>query len=267
MSELLRLRGQWVLVTGASSGLGEAISRVLARDHGTNLVLSARRTERLEALAASLRGEHGVEAAVVPADLAQPGEAERLFVESTAGRTVHAAVLNAGVTWYGRHLDLPRETFEALLATNVASVVALATRFTRYLIERRAGGGLLLISSLGGTLPLPYQAAYGGTKAFLTHFGLDLREEVRTSGVTLTVFAPGGIATEMVETSGLSRRYPAGSRWLMPADRCARLAVQAFVRRKAFAVPGLANHLGLLLHRLLPRAVLTRLMARAYRPE
>jgi len=267
MAENMQLRGRWVVVTGASSGLGRAMATVLARDYGANLVLTARRKERLDALAEELRTDHRVEVVCCPADLTIPAEVDRVFEESTRERAVHAVVFNAGVTYYGRHLELPLEAFRAMLATNVASVVHLAGRFLPYLLERDEGGGLLFVSSLGGSVPMPYQTAYGATKAFLTHFALDLREELRGRNVSLTVFAPGGMATEMVEKSGLSKRYPAESPWLMPVDRCARLAVRALIRRRTFVVPGLLNKMGALALRILPRSVMMRMMARAYRPE
>jgi len=267
MAGHMQLRGRWVVVTGASSGLGRAMAEVLARDHGANLVLTARRAERLEALADALRTGHGVDVACCPADLTVPAEVDRLFEESTRDRAVHAVVLNAGVTYYGRHLELPLAELRAILATNVTAVAHLAGLFLPYLLQKDEGGGVLFVSSLGGSVPMPFQAAYGGTKAFVTHLGLDLREELRGRNVSLTVFAPGGIATEMVEKSGLSKKYPADSPWLMPVDRCARLAVRALIKRKAYVVPGLFNKLGALLQRILPRAVMMRMMANAYRME
>src|SRR5215218_1122393 len=105
MAKPLQLRSRWVLVTGASSGLGLEVARVLAREHGASLVLVARRRERLEQLAQELQRAHGVEALCVTADLAEAGAGERVMAQALAGgRTLAAAVLNAGVTFYGEAL-------------------------------------------------------------------------------------------------------------------------------------------------------------------
>lgn len=263
----MNLRGCWVLVTGASSGLGHEMARVLARDHGANLLLAARREERLAALVKELTAAHGVEAVAVPTDLTRAADVDRLVDACTTGRQLHAAVLNAGVAWHGAHVDLPGEVFATMLATNVTSLVHLTGKLLPHLEAAGGGGGLLLVSSLGGVMPMPYQAAYGATKAFVTHLGLDLREELRGKSVSVSVFAPGGIATEMVTNTGLDARYPEGSVWLMAADRCARLGVRTLVRRKAYVVAGLLNRIGSFLLRVLPRPLLARAMAKAYRVD
>ncbi len=261
----MELRGRWVLLTGASSGLGRAMSRVLARDHGANLILTARRRDRLGTLADTLTSDHGVEAVCLPADLTRIEDVDRLFQETVAGRTVYAAVLNAGVTHYGPHLDMPWDSFQTLLATNVTSLVQLTGKLVPYLSDRNEGGGLMWVSSMAGFLPMPYQAAYGGTKAFVSSFTRSLRVEVRDRNVSLTVFAPGGIATEMLEASGLDRRFKADGPGIMPVDRCAELGVKAMVRRKDLAVPGFSNRLSLLVMRLLPRRMADWLMGKIYR--
>ena len=208
-----------------------------------------------------------MEVVVATADLSRADEVDRLFEAATTDRTLHAVILNAGVTWYGQHVDMPWPAVEALLATNVTSVVRLASLFVPYLAGHSPGSGLLIVSSLGGYVPMPYQAAYGASKAFLNHFGLDLREEIRERNVSLTVFAPGGIATDMVKKAGLDERYDESSPWLMPVERCAREAVRALIRRRALVVPGFLNKLGAVLHRVLPRCVMMRALARAYRPD
>ena len=131
----------------------------------------------------------------------------RVFREATAGRAIHAAVLNAGVSYFGHGLDLAFEDFEKMLATNVTSVVYLTQRFLQHQIDVGAGGASMIVSSVAGTLPTTYQAAYSGTKAFLNNYGLALGEEVSDRGVSLTVFVPGGIATEMGEKTGTGRKF------------------------------------------------------------
>src|SRR4051812_12339792 len=113
----LELRGRWVLVTGASSGLGLEIARTLGRDHGAHIIAVARRGERLAALKSELE-PHNVQVVTLVADLTRPGEVRRVFEAATGGREVYGVVLNAGVTFYGRVLEQAPEMSEAVVATN-----------------------------------------------------------------------------------------------------------------------------------------------------
>lgn len=260
----LSLEGRYTVVTGASSGLGLEMARHIARDHKGNLVLVARRRDRLEALADELRAQHKVDVACVPADMTRREDVQRAFDEATAGRDVHGAILNAGVTYFGPALDLDYDAFEQMLATNVSSVVWLTQRFLKDMLPRR-DGGVMIVSSLAGTVPTTYQAAYSGTKAFLNNFGVAVSEELRGTGVSLTVFVPGGIATEMGEKSGTARKFKRGDVGMMEADECARLAVRGFTARQRFVVPGALNQLNDLLMRFAPRAAAAAMTARLYR--
>ncbi|MFO7907530.1 MAG: SDR family NAD(P)-dependent oxidoreductase [Pirellulaceae bacterium] len=261
------LRGKWVLVVGASSGLGHSMSHVVARDYGGNLVLAARRRTRLVDLANTLRAQYGVEAVPCQTDLQNPADVERLVFESTSGRSLRGVLLNAGVTYYGRHCNISNELSDAIITTNLSSIVALTECFVKYFSQQPQGGGLLLVSSLASFLPLPYQALYGASKAFVTSFAHALREEIRETNVSITVFAPGGIATEMLEYSGLDKRFNRHGIWVMPAQRCAKLAVRAFVRRKSLAIPGVLNKLTYAVIRVTPRALVTRMAAMLYRVQ
>ncbi|MBF5043354.1 SDR family NAD(P)-dependent oxidoreductase [Aggregicoccus sp. 17bor-14] len=268
MSKPLALASRWVLVTGASSGLGLEMARVLARVHRANLVLVARRRERLDALAAELQRDCGVQALAVAADLAEGGAAERVLAQATAeGRTLSAVVLNAGVTFYGEALAQEPAQLEALVRTNVLGMVDLASRAARHMVQAREPGALLMVSSVGGLMPLPYQAAYGASKAFVTSYGLSLGEELRAHGVSVTVFAPGGIATELLELSGLDAKFKAGQVGVMEAPACAERAVAALVSRRALVVPGLLNQALAAAPRLLPRRFLAARVAALYRPS
>jgi hypothetical protein len=154
-----------------------------------------------------------------------------------------------------------------MLDTNVTSLVRLSTLFLPYLIERETRGGLLLVSSVGGLMPVPYQAAYSGTKAFVTSYGQALAQEVRPTGVSVTVFAPGGISTEMLERTGLSNRFKAGDVGMMTPEQCATHALRAFMHRKELSIPGLLNQTLALAARVLPRGFLAQRTAAIYRPD
>ncbi|HYO51519.1 SDR family NAD(P)-dependent oxidoreductase [Archangium sp.] len=267
MNRMMELRARWTLVTGASSGLGQEMARSIARDQGGNVLVVARRRDRLESLCEELRSRYGVQAACIVADLSRPEDVERVFTEATREREVHGVILNAGVTYWGEALKLDWSAFQAMLDTNVTSMVRLSTLFARHFVEHGTRGGLMLISSVAGFIPVPYQAAYSGTKAFITSYGQALAQEMRHKGVSVTVFAPGGISTELLEKAGLSDRFKAGDLGVMSAQECAAHALRAFIHRKELSVPGLLNQTLTLAARLLPRGFMAQRTAAMYRPE
>jgi hypothetical protein len=261
----MNFRGRWVLVTGASSGLGLEMARLLAREHGANIIAVARREDRLQALKAELESAHGIQVLPLAADLSRGGEPQRVYERAVDGRDVYGAVLNAGVTFYGNVLEQSHADFEAMLATNVTSLVQLSKLFASYLAQRPEGGGIMLVASMAGFSPLPYQTSYAATKSFVISYGRGLNHEVRPSGVSVTVFAPGGIATEMLEVSGLTRKFKAGDLGIMPADRCAQLALASFQRRRELAVPGFLNQVMATGMKLLPHWLLIPRIADLYK--
>jgi short-subunit dehydrogenase len=244
--------GRWVLVTGASSGLGREMARTLAYQHHANVILVARRGARLRELSLELKAKAGVQARVIEADLSCEGSADRVYAEAITYGEVYGVILNAGVTYFGEHRELSWSAFQTMLSTNVTSTVRLTSLFAPYLVERGNHGGILLITSMAGLIPVPYQSAYSGTKAFLVHFGRGLWHELRDLPVSITTFVPGGIATELMETSRLSTYFRSRT-MIMSAEACARLALGAFAERRYMYVPGFLNRLGAILSSLVPR--------------
>jgi short-subunit dehydrogenase len=148
-----------------------------------------------------------------------------------------------------------------MLATNVIGVVRMTTQVLPYLEERAEGGGILLVSSMAGLTPIPYQTAYSATKAFLVNFGCALFHEAAPRNVSITTFVPGGIQTEM--TSG--ERFRALGGWLMRADKCAREAIDCFKKRKYLHAPGIFLRASTSLMGLIPRQFLGSRVAATYR--
>lgn len=266
MAGVLSLRGRWVLVTGASAGFGRELAVQLARDHGANLVLVARRLALLETLAAELTAAYGVQAVALTCDLSRPVDCEALLARACEGRPLAAAVLNAGVTHYGDAIAQTSESLAAMISTNVTSLAVLANALARDFQARGEAGALLLVSSVGGFLPLPYQAAYAGTKAFVTQFGMALGVELAPAGVSVTVFAAGGMPTELVEGSGLGRKFKADQLGMMAVDRAAKIALAAFLRRRPLSVPGVINQALAFASRITPRHFLAARAGDVYRP-
>jgi short-subunit dehydrogenase len=264
MKKPMQFSKRWIVVTGASSGLGKAIAIQLASKHQANLILVARRLEKLEELKHSLEKNYSVHCKTIAADLSNINNIERMFRESIQNEEVYGVILNAGITYFGEHQQLPWDQFEQLLATNVSGIVKAVELYLPYLSERSQGGSIMLVSSVAGLLPVPYQAAYSGSKAFITHYGLALNEELRGDNVSLTVFSPGGIATEMTHSSGLAAQFE-GSSVLQSPEQCASEAIQAMESRHALYVPGWINRLQLFGARLLPRSLLIFFAGKLYR--
>ncbi|MEB0262980.1 MULTISPECIES: SDR family NAD(P)-dependent oxidoreductase [unclassified Mucilaginibacter] len=256
----LQLNNKWVLVTGASSGLGQEMARQLANVHKANLIIAARRADKLNALKAELEQDAGIKVKVIIADLSIPEEADRVIAESIADNNLYAAILNAGVTYFGRHTELAWDNFESILKTNVIGVVRMTNSLVKYFEQPGTQGGLMLVSSMAGFFPVPYQAAYSATKAFITAFGNALHNELTNPDFSITVFAPGGIATEMTDNS----KFNELKGWLMPVSVASEEAIHALVTRKYNYVPGLLNRLGNVFMNFLPSKFISGKMSKVY---
>ncbi|MBD1394760.1 SDR family NAD(P)-dependent oxidoreductase [Mucilaginibacter glaciei] len=256
----LQLNGKWVLVTGASSGLGQEMARQLAHNFKANLIIAARRADKLDQLKTELETSAGIKVKVITADLSIPEEADRVIAECIAGGDLSGALLNAGVTYFGRHTQLPWDSFESILKTNVIGVVRMTNSLVTYFEQPGKEGSLMLVSSMAGYFPVPYQAAYSATKAFITAFGSALHYELTNPNFSITVFAPGGIATEMTD----GNKFNELKSWLMPVSQAAKEGIHAFVSRKYNYVPGFLNRVGSVMMNFLPKRFLTGNMSKVY---
>ena len=252
------------LVTGTSSGIGVDVARELAR-RGHGLTLVARRADRLQELADELAGPVRVE--VVPADLADP-EARRSLVGEIAARglTVDVLVNNAGFGTVGRVSDLPADEETRMVRVNVEAVVDLTTRVLPGMVERGAGA-VLNVASTAAFQPLPGQAAYGATKAFVLSYTEALRQEVRSQGVSVTALCPGPVRTEFAGAAGLSQSdfdEALPSFMFVAPEAVARAGVDGLESGKGVVIPGIGNEVGARFAALTPRRLLLPLLARQH---
>jgi short-subunit dehydrogenase len=218
------------LVTGASSGIGWEIARVLA-ERGCDLVVVARRTDRLEQLASDLSG---VKVEVITADLSTDGGVA--IVEQRLRDTpVELLVNNAGIGSGGAFHSLPVEREAAEIRLNVLALVRLTHAALGPMVAARHGG-ILNVSSLAGDQPLRGFATYAATKSFVTSFSESIAAELRGTGVHVTVLKPGYVYTEMNPDSPDPASF-AGRFWLQ-ADDVARDALNAVERGRLTSVPG-----------------------------
>lgn len=235
------------LITGASSGIGRDIARELA-SRGCDLILAARRTDRLEALAE----EFSVETEVISSDLSVPGEARRLY-EATRDRGVDILVNCAGFGLMGSftETDLQREL--DMIEVNVTALHVLTKLYLGEFVPR-GEGYVLNVASSAAFLPGPLLSAYYATKAYVLRLCQSVNGELKHSGspVRITCLCPGPVRTEFDRVAGVKKSLQG-----MESADVARIAVRAMFRRKGVVTPGLATTLGRVAAHLLPDGVLT----------
>jgi uncharacterized protein len=248
------------LVTGASSGIGAEFARRLAQ-RGHDLVLVARRADRLEALAAELP----TEARVLTCDLASDAASLATRV-AELGVDVDLLVNNAGFGTSGPFIEHDPERDAEQVRLNCEAVVTLTHAFLPAMVERRRGG-IINVASSAGMQPIPYESVYAATKAFVISFTDALHTELRGSGVRVLAVNPGPVPTEWQQVAG----YDAGRVGVVPgripADQVVREALAAYDRGRRSVIPGRAIRWFIRLTSPSPRAVQLRVTERLYRPK
>jgi short-subunit dehydrogenase len=253
------------LVTGASSGIGEALARRLAAA-GADLVLVARREDRLQVLADELAAGHGRTVEVLTADLtaaAGLARVEARLRDETA--PVDLLVNNAGFGTHGPFADSDVDAEEREIQLNVTALVRLTRAALGAMVPRRRGA-VLNVSSLVSYQPGPDNAIYTASKAFVTSFTESIHEELRGTGVTATAVLPGFTRTEFQDTAGMhgiTERLP-GFVW-MSAESVAAQALEATAEGKALCIPGTGYKVLGAMSDVIPRAITRRMMGWARR--
>lgn len=252
-------KNEWALVTGASSGIGAAIAQELAAS-GAKLVLTARRTDRLQALAAKL----STTVEIVEADL-EHSDAPRKIFAFTEEKGIRPALLvnNAGFGVFGefRDLDLARQL--AMVQVNCSAVLALTSLYLPGMVERRKGD-ILIVASTAAFQGVPYQSAYAAAKAFDLIFAEGIAEEVKRYGVRVCALCPGQTTSEFHEIA--NEPIPKAMA-VQSAREVARIGLQALENGKHHVVCGFSNRMGMELQRLAPRRLVTAISERLFRPH
>ena len=246
------LQGKRALVTGASSGIGAAIARELAR-RGVHLVLAARRRAQLDEVAATC-SQHGVTAEVITADLGQPDGARVLW--NAAARTgIDIVINNAGFGYFRPFAGIDWTRDAELVQLNITSLVELSRRFVDHRRGRDGRAYLVNIASIGAYQSVPNMAVYAASKAFVRNFTEGLHDELAGTPLSATCICPGGTKTEFHAVAGAGDYSWLANRSMMTAEQVARIAVEAMVRGKRNVIPGLINKLSCWGVRLVPRRI------------
>ena len=254
------LAGKRALITGASSGIGTAFAHELA-SRGANLVITARRQDRLEEIAKALREKHGVEVAVIALDLGRP-EAPLALFDATegSGTPIDLLINNAGFGTKRPHIENPWEKIREEMQLNLVSLTELTRRFTELMVARKYGY-VLNVASVGAYLPTPSMATYGAGKSYVRNFSEALAFELAGSGVHVCCLCPGATDTEFSAVAGVELA-PWKKLAFMSAERCAHIGVNALLRGRVNIVSGFWNSVSMFMLRFVPRRVAAFLASR-----
>lgn len=246
-----------VLVTGASSGIGECFAKELALQ-GRSLVLVARSTAKLEALAAELKAAHGVAVEVVTADLSLPDSADAVFSACRErGLEVDLLINNAGFGLIGSFAELDAKRVRQMVDLNVGALTDLCRAVAPGMIERKRGG-IINVASTAAFQPGPKMAVYFATKAFVLSFSEALHEELKPYGVNVSCLCPGPTRTEFGEVAGFGGNG-LFDKVAMEAPAVVAAGLRALDKNKAVVVPGLLNKLTANSGRFAPRSVVRKI--------
>jgi hypothetical protein len=257
-------KNKWALITGASAGIGKSLAEELA-SLGTNLVLTARRQDRLEALAKTLSATHKISTEVFPADLSDPAAPQKIL-NFTREKNIHVDLLinNAGFGNYGEFAtaNLPRQL--EMIQVNCSAVVNLTHLFLPAMIEKKSGD-ILILASTASFQAVPYISVYAATKSFDLSFAEALAEELKPHNINVCALCPGSTESEFHEVANQAN-LPASNRNRETSEKVALTGLKALAAGKSYAISGASNYLGAHFQRLVPRRLVTSIAAKMFRP-
>lgn len=246
------------LVTGASAGIGEEIARELAR-RGYNVTLTARRGERLDALAEELSGDFGVVADAIACDISDDAARAALLKEiAIGGKIVSVLVNNAGLGGTGRFQNQSGQRVREMIDTNIWALVALTHELVGPMVDRREGA-ILNVASTAAFQPIPSESIYAASKAFVLSFSNALDADLQGSGVRCSVLCPGPTRTEFADVAGANDFFDKVPRFLVAGARDVAVAgVDAMAHGKRTSIPGAINRVGAVAGSKSPRPVVIK---------
>jgi short-subunit dehydrogenase len=253
------------LITGASSGIGAAFARQLAREKN-DLVLVARRADRLEALAQELEAAHGIKATVLPADLGRTEAPAEVAAElAKRGIKVDLLINNAGLGHHAAFLDAAPQADHQMIDLNITALVALTRQFLPGMVER-GQGGVINVASTAAFQPIPFMAVYAATKAFVLSFSEGLAEEVGPRGVKVVCLCPGPTESEFTAVAQLKTDMVEKVS-MMTSEAVAAEGLSALKAGRAVQIAGFVNALAALGPRFVPRGIVTKMAGMLFKPN
>ncbi len=255
--------GKTVLVTGASSGIGEAFARLLAAE-GAHLVLTARSKDKLKKLKEELSKRFLIKVYVYPADLSRTETPEKLFKQIQKDKIqVDVVINNAGFGKWGIFHKYDYKTYIEMCNLNINAVVALTHLFLQPMLER-GSGGFLNVASTAAFQSIPYFATYSATKSFVLNFTEALWGEYKDSGITFTCLCPGATESNFHKVSQIDPDKLIG---LESAEKVAQVGLQAFLKGQPLVISGAKNFLMANSTRFFPRKMVTAIAASLFKPK
>lgn len=255
------------LLTGASSGIGEAwADRLAAEKH--NLLLVARSENKLKQLCATLSQKYGVSAQYIVADLSQPNADLHIFEETEKRKlTVDCLINNAGIGTAGDFVQLNLASEQAMLYLNITALVSLTHRYMRQMRERNSGM-VVNVASMAAFIPAPFMAAYAASKAFVKSFTEALAEENRPFNIRIMLLCPGATETRFFETAKINeteKKALLGQTTIQTPDMVADEAMRGMKGSKTVVVSGFGNRIMAKLTALVPSSLAARFIAKGAR--
>lgn len=246
-----------VLITGASGGLGYEFAKLFAKDK-YDLVLVARNKEKLTETAKELKNiNDNIFIKIIPEDLSDPTTPQKIYDElKTDGITIEVLVNNAGFATYGNFYELDEKKEMEEIEVNVKTLTHLTRLFLPDMVERKYGK-ILNIASVAAFQPGPFMAVYYATKAYVLHFSEAIAEELKGTGVTVTVLCPGPTKTGFQNRAGM-QKVKSFTAHTMNAQTVAKIGYEGLMKEKRIVVPGLRNTIMSQAYRIVPRSLVTR---------
>ena len=250
------MKNGWAIITGASSGIGKALAFELAAG-GFNLLLAARNEAALNEVATTCRSKHGVETEVVASDLSCTESLDQLISAlKRDSRQYEVLVNNAGFGIHGDFASTDIDQNIQLVNVQLTAAMRLTRTVLPEMIARRSGR-ILNVASVYSFSPVPFQSVYAACKAFLLSFSSALQNEIKGTGVTVTVFCPGVTQTEFRSRAGIGEKRDDSG---LTAEAAARIAYRETLRGTHIVIPGFANQLFAVASRVLPAEVISNLI-------
>jgi uncharacterized protein len=255
---------KFTLITGASSGIGEAFARRLAKEKH-NLVLVARSEKKLHELCDELMLEHGIIAHYVALDLTEFEADKKLFEETEKHEfEVEWLINNAGFGSMGDFAELDLEHELQMIDLNISALVALTHRYLQKMRERKSGV-IINVSSAASFQPIPFMATYAATKAFVTAYSQAIAEENRPHGIKVLALCPGATETNFFAAAGMTEAFQV--KGMQTSEDVVETALKAVKKGKSLIVSGIANYIGSVLGTIVPDSLITRTIGKALRSK